>query len=69
MVGLTEAEVRLSREVDMEIGPFRLIRGLSYVLGFPWCDLLPGMLPQQVWRMAAYPSLGFLAPEPRSAAA
>jgi hypothetical protein len=53
----------------MDIGTFRLICGLSDALGFRWYDLLPGKLPQQVWRMAAYPSMGFLTPEPRTASA
>jgi len=53
----------------MDIGTFRLMRGLSYALGLLWYDLLPGKLPQPVWRMAAYPLLGILTPEPRTAAA
>ncbi len=68
-VGLTGAEVLRSREVDIDIGTFRLIRGLSYALGFPWYDLLPGKLPQHVWPMAAYPLLGIFKPELRTAAA
>jgi len=30
----------------------------SYGFGVLWYDLLPGALPLQVWRVAAYPFLG-----------
>lgn len=42
----------------MDVGTFLLILGLSYALGLLWYDLLPGKLPDQVWRVAAYPFLG-----------
>ncbi|HZQ99874.1 MAG TPA: hypothetical protein VFC93_13785 [Chloroflexota bacterium] len=42
----------------MDIGTFLLMLALSYGLGLFWYDLLPGKLPEQVWRVAAYPFLG-----------
>jgi hypothetical protein len=46
----------------MDVGTFLLMLGLSYAFGLFWYDLLPGRLPEQVWRVAAYPFLGiFLA--------
>jgi hypothetical protein len=42
----------------MNVGTFLLLLGLSYVLGLLWYDLLPGKLPEPVWRVAAYPFLG-----------
>lgn len=46
----------------MDVGTFLLMLALAYGFGVLWYDLLPGMLPAQVWRVAAYPFLGiFLA--------
>jgi hypothetical protein len=42
----------------MDFGTFLLMLGLSYALGILWYDLLPGRLPEQLWRVAAYPFLG-----------
>ena len=42
----------------MDFGTFLLMLGLSYGLGILWYDLLPGRLPEQIWRVAAYPFLG-----------
>jgi hypothetical protein len=42
----------------MDVGTLLLMLGLSYALGLLWYDLLPGKLPQQVWRVAGYPFLG-----------
>jgi len=42
----------------MEIGTFLLMLALSYGFGVLWYDLLPGRLPERVWRVAAYPFLG-----------
>jgi hypothetical protein len=47
----------------MDIGTLLLILGLSYGLGLLWYDLLPGKLPDRVWRVAAYPFLGIFAAE------
>ncbi len=47
----------------MDVGTFLLMLGLSYALGLLWYDLLPGKLPEQVWRVAAYPFLGIFAAE------
>ena len=47
----------------MDVGTFLLIVGLSYPLGLLWYDLLPGKLPEQVWRVAAYPFLGIFVGE------
>src|SRR3981081_2841035 len=44
----------------MDVGTFLLMLGLSYALGLLWYDLLPGKLPQQVWRVAAYPISRYL---------
>jgi hypothetical protein len=44
-------------------GHWLLKLGLSYALGLLWYDLLPGKLPQQVWRVAAYPFLGIFVAE------
>ena len=42
----------------MDIGSFLLMLGLAYGLGVLWYDLLPGELPDRVWRVAAYPFVG-----------
>lgn len=42
----------------MDIGSLLLMLGLAYGFGVLWYDLLPGELPLQVWRVAAYPFLG-----------
>jgi hypothetical protein len=42
----------------MDLGTLLLMLGLSYALGLLWYDLLPGQLPERVWRVAAYPFLG-----------
>lgn len=42
----------------MDIGTLFLMLGLAYGAGVLWYDLLPGKLPAQVWRTAAYPFLG-----------
>lgn len=42
----------------MEFGTFLLMLTLSYGFGVLWYDLLPGRLPERVWRVAAYPFLG-----------
>lgn len=42
----------------MDIGTFLLTLGLAYGMGVLWYDLLPGQLPDRVWRVAAYPLLG-----------
>ncbi len=48
---------------DMDVGTLLLMLGLSCALGLLWYDLLPGKLPQQVWRVAAYPFLGIFVAE------
>jgi len=45
----------------MEIGTFLLMLVLAYATGVLWYDLLPGKLPERVWRVAAYPFLGIYA--------
>ena len=47
----------------MDVGTFLLMLGLSYALGLFWYDLLPSKLPEQVWRVAAYPFLGIFVAE------
>jgi hypothetical protein len=47
----------------MDVGTFLLILAVSYGLGLLWYDLLPGKLPEQVWRVAAYPFLGIFVAE------
>jgi hypothetical protein len=47
----------------MDVGTLLLMLSLSYALGLLWYDLLPGKLPQQVWRVAAYPFLGIFVAE------
>ena len=47
----------------MDIGTFLLMLALSYALGVLWYDLLPGKLPERVWRAAAYPFLGVFVAE------
>jgi hypothetical protein len=47
----------------MDVGTFLLMAGLAYALGLLWYDLLPGKLPEQVWRVAAYPFLGIFVAE------
>jgi hypothetical protein len=42
----------------MDIGSLLLLLGLAYGFGVLWYDLLPGRLPDRVWRAAAYPFLG-----------
>lgn len=42
----------------MDIGTLLLMPGPSYGLGLLFDDLLPGMLPERIWRVAAYPFLG-----------
>jgi len=42
----------------MDVGTLLLMLGLAYALGLFWYDLLPGKLPEQLWRVAAYPFLG-----------
>jgi hypothetical protein len=44
--------------LTMDIGSFLLMLGLAYGLGVLWYDLLPGQLPDRVWRVAAYPFVG-----------
>src|SRR5579859_2266816 len=46
------------KEVRMDIGTFLLTLGLAYGTGVLWYDLLPGQLPDRVWRVVAYPLLG-----------
>jgi hypothetical protein len=48
---------------DLDVGTLFLMLGLSCALGLLWYDLLPGRLPQQVWRVAAYPFLGIFVAE------
>lgn len=47
----------------MDIGTLFLMLGLSYGLGLLWYDLLPGKLPERIWRVAAYPFLGIFVAE------
>jgi len=47
----------------MDVGTFLLMLGLAYALGLFWYDLLPGRLPEQLWRVAAYPFLGIYVAE------
>ena len=42
----------------MDLGSLLLMLGLAYGFGVLWYDLLPGELPDRVWRVAAYPFLG-----------
>jgi hypothetical protein len=42
----------------MDLGTLLLMVGVSYATGVLWYDLLPGRLPERVWRVAAYPFLG-----------
>jgi hypothetical protein len=42
----------------MDTGSLLLMLGLAYGFGVLWYDLLPGKLPDRVWRVAAYPFLG-----------
>src|SRR5260370_24581136 len=51
------------RRSDMDVGTLLLMLGLSYALGLFWYDLLPSKLPEQVWRVAAYPFLGIFVAE------
>jgi pimeloyl-ACP methyl ester carboxylesterase len=53
----------VGRWSDMDVGTLLLMLGLSYALGLLWYDLLLGKLPQQVWRVAAYPFLGIFVAE------
>ena len=47
----------------MEIGSLLFMLGLAYALGLLWYDLVPGKLPAQIWRVAAYPFLGIFVAE------
>ncbi|MPZ15742.1 MAG: hypothetical protein GEU73_15195 [Chloroflexi bacterium] len=47
----------------MDIGTLVLMVGMSYGLGVLWYDLLPGKLPGQAWRVAAYPFIGIFVAE------
>ena len=47
----------------MDIGTLLLMLGLSYGFGLFWYDLIPGKLPERVWRVAAYPFLGIYVAE------
>jgi hypothetical protein len=47
----------------VDVGTFLLMLGLAYALGLVWYDLLPSKLPEQVWRVAAYPFLGIFVAE------
>ena len=47
----------------MEIGTLLLMVGLAYAFGVLWYALLPGKLPERVWRVAAYPFLGIFVAE------
>lgn len=47
----------------MDLGTLLLMVGLSYGFGLLWYDLLPGKLPERVWRVAAYPFLGIYVAE------
>jgi hypothetical protein len=47
----------------MEIGTLLFMLGLAYALGLLWYDLVPGRLPAQIWRVAAYPFLGMFVAE------
>jgi hypothetical protein len=47
----------------MDVGTFLLMLAISYALGILWYDLLPGRLPERVWRVAAYPLLGIFVAE------
>jgi hypothetical protein len=47
----------------MDIGTLLLMLSLSYALGLLWYDLLPGKLPEHIWRVAAYPFLGIFVAE------
>ncbi len=47
----------------MDVGTFLFMLALSFPLGLLWYDLLPGRLPEQVWRVAAYPFLGIFVGE------
>src|SRR5260221_11778577 len=51
------------RRCDMDVGTFLLMLGVAYALGLLWYDLLPSKLPEQVWRVAAYPFLGIFVAE------
>src|SRR5260370_6304014 len=51
------------RRSDMDVGTLLLMLGLSYALGLSWYDLLRSKLPEQVWRVAAYPFLGIFVAE------
>jgi len=56
-------EALLERGPNMDVGMFLLMLVLSYTFGLLWYDLLPGTLPGQVWRVAAYPFLGIFIAE------
>ena len=47
----------------MDIGTLLLMLGLAYGSGLLWYDLLPGKLPEPVWRVAGYPFLGIFVAE------
>jgi hypothetical protein len=42
----------------MDLGTLLLMLGLSYAFGVLWYDLLPGRLPERLWRVAAFPFVG-----------
>ena len=47
----------------MDVGTLLLMLGLAYGLGVLWYDLLPGSVPDKVWRVAAYPFVGIYVAE------
>ncbi len=47
----------------MDLGTLLLLVGLAYGLGVLWYDLLPGSVPDRVWRVAAYPFIGIYVAE------
>ena len=47
----------------MDVGTFLLMLALSYTVGLLWYDVVPGMLPGPLWRVAAYPFLGIFITE------
>lgn len=57
----------VGRRSDLDVGTLLLMLGLSYAMGPLWYDLLQGRLPQQIWRVAAYPFLGVFVAEARPA--
>ncbi len=45
----------------MDLGALLFMVALSYGLGVLWYNLLPGNVPDKVWRVAAYPFIGIYA--------